>query len=202
MRGRSWAKVLPCSIGAVIVALVLSCYPLARASADSYSFSATPAPSLLTIGRSSLLKPKGETVAGVQVRRVVDGDTIIVGLGEGDVTVRMIGINSPESVKPDWPVECYGPESSAFAQSALAGRTVTLEFDQSQGRRDQYGRTLAYVWIERAAGALRMFNLDAVARGYARERQYGPVRYAWRNAFREAQATARRAGIGLWGACT
>lgn len=146
-------------------------------------------------------KPKGATLSGGVVRRVVDGDTLIVALSSGDVTVRMIGINAPESVKPNSPVECVGPEASAFSKGALTGRTVTLEFDASQGRTDQYGRTLAYVRLERSGGGLRMFNLAALTAGSARERQYGPTPYAWRSAFRAAQGKAQRAHAGLWGAC-
>lgn len=113
----------------------------------------------------------------------------------------MIGINAPESVKPNSPVECFGPEASAYSKAALTGRTVTLEFDRSQGRTDQYGRTLAYVWIEGSGGGLRMFNLGALTTGSARERQYGPTPYAWQSAFRAAQRKAQRAHAGLWGAC-
>ncbi len=80
------------------------------------------------------------------IDRVVDGDTVIVDIqGEADeVRVRMLNVNAPESVKPDSPVECLGPEASAFTKSLLfEGDEVTLEFDA--GRYDQYGRTLASV---------------------------------------------------------
>ena len=147
------------------------------------------------------LRPKGPVVTGARVDRIVDGDTIHVTIDGQDVTVRMIGMNTPETVKPGSPVECFGPESSAFAASALSGRTVTLEFDASQGRTDQYGRTLAYVWIERPNARPRMFNLAAISSGHAFERQYGPKGYAWRPEFRAAAKAAREADRGLWGAC-
>ncbi len=147
------------------------------------------------------LGPKGPTVSGLTVDRVVDGDTLHVRLGGSDVTVRMIGINAPESVKPDSPVECYGPEASDYAKAALTDRQVTLEFDRSQGRTDQYGRTLAYVWLEQSDGSRTLFNLQAVRSGNARERQYVRTPYAWKRAFTNAQRRARAAHAGLWGTC-
>lgn len=146
------------------------------------------------------LAPQGETVTGV-VDRVVDGDTIHVIVDGQDLTVRMIGINTPETVKPNSPVECYGPESSEFAKAVLDGQPVTLEFDDTQGRTDQYDRTLAYVWVDRGDGGSDLFNLASVALGYAYERQYGPTPYAWKELFAGAQKAAQIAQSGLWGAC-
>ncbi len=147
------------------------------------------------------LAPMGDTVTGARVSRVVDGDTVHVLLDGVDVTVRLIGINTPETVKPDSPVECFGPESSDFAKEVLSGRTVTLEFDASQGLTDQYDRTLAYVWLEEPGGGLTLFNVTSLAGGYAYERQYGPTPYAWKDAFVAAERAARSSEAGLWGAC-
>lgn len=146
------------------------------------------------------ISPQGETVSGV-VDRVVDGDTIHVIVDGQDLTVRMIGINTPETVKPGSPVECYGPESSDFAKAVLDGQRVTLEFDETQGLTDQYDRTLAYVWVDRPDGGQDLFNFASVALGYAYERQYGPTPYAWKQLFSGAQRSAQMAGSGLWGAC-
>ena len=104
-----------------------------------------------------------------------------------DVSVRLIGMNTPETVKPDSPVECFGPESSDFAKETLTGARVTLEFDASQGRTDQYDRVLAYVWRELPDGSLSLFNLESIAGGYAFERQYGSTPYAWKDEFVTAQ---------------
>jgi micrococcal nuclease len=150
---------------------------------------------------ASDLQPRGDVVTGLHVLRVVDGDTLHVLLAGQDVTVRMIGMNTPETVKQNSPVECFGPEASDYAKRTLTDQTVTLEFDDSQGRTDKYGRTLAYVWLEQPDGARRLVNLDEVALGFARERQYGPTPYAWRSTFQAAADTARAAGAGLWGAC-
>ncbi len=146
------------------------------------------------------LRPKGQTVSGT-VERVVDGDTVHVRVEGQDVTVRMIGMNTPETVKPDAPIECFGPESSEFAKASLTGQPVTLEFDDSQGMTDKYGRTLAYLWQDLPAGGRRLFNLDAVSGGYAYERQYGATPYAWKGEFAAAQRAAQEQDMGLWGAC-
>jgi micrococcal nuclease len=154
-----------------------------------------------SVSADSGLTPKGQTVSGVEVTRVVDGDTLHVRLDGDDVTVRMIGMNTPETVKENTPVECYGPEASDYAKKTLSGQTVTLEFDESQGRTDQYGRTLAYIWLEVPGGALSLVNLDEIEQGLARERQYGPTPYAWKSTFKAAASAAREAQTGLWGAC-
>ncbi len=154
----------------------------------------------VTPARSDLA-PQGTAVAGVVVDRVVDGDTIKVRINGDDVTVRLIGIDTPETVKPDSPVECFGPEAFDFAKQALTGQSVTLELDSSQGDEDRYGRLLAYVWREAPDGSLSLFNLDAVAAGYARARQYGSTPYAWKAELGQAGQAAKAAGAGLWGAC-
>jgi micrococcal nuclease len=144
-------------------------------------------------------RPKGPTDEGWRVSRVVDGDTIHVQRGGADITVRLIGIDTPETVKPNAAVECFGPEASEFAASRLDGATVTLEADPSQSPTDRYGRTLAYVWVD-SAGAQRLFNLDAVLGGYAREATYaGP--YAWQEALQRAEDLAKSEGRGRWSAC-
>ncbi len=150
---------------------------------------------------SSGLTPRGDIVSGVPVERVIDGDTIKVLVRGQNVTVRLIGIDTPETVKPDSPIECFGPEASDFARGVLNGQSVTLEFDASQGATDRYGRALAYVWLELPDGALSLFNLNAVAGGYAIERQYGAIPYAWRQEFVVAQESAQRSDLGMWSAC-
>lgn len=144
--------------------------------------------------------PRGEAMAGILVTRVVDGDTIHVDIGGEDVTVRLIAIDTPETVKPGSPVDCFGPQASRFAQHRLAGRRVTLELDQAQPRQDRYGRLLAYVWVE-GPGGLSLFNLEAVEAGYAEELQYGPRPGAWQAELRAAEERAMAEARGRWGTC-
>lgn len=127
------------------------------------------------------------------VTRVVDGDTIDVELPGGVERVRFIGINTPESVDPRRPVECFGLEASANAKALLDGQPVLLESDPSQGDRDRNDRLLRYVWLEDG----RMANLEQIAQGFAAEYTFDTP-YKYREQFRDAQRAARDAGRGLW----
>lgn len=189
------------SLSAVVAALVLTGCGSTPAAVDDRQGSASGPPASSGTAASSGLAPMGQTVSGLVVDRVVDGDTVKLELDGDYVSVRLIGMNTPETVKPDSPVECFGPESSDFAKQALTGARVTLEFDDSQGMTDQYDRALAYVWRELPDGSLRLFNLESIAGGYAFERQYGSTPYAWKDAFVQAQRQAQDADAGLWGAC-
>jgi micrococcal nuclease len=127
------------------------------------------------------------------VTRVVDGDTAHMRVDGRDVDVRFIGIDTPETVAPDQPIECYGPQASAYTERRLEGRRVELEFDVE--REDRYGRTLAYVWLDD-----ELFNETLVRDGYALVTTFPPdVRYVDR--FVAAQRDARDHDRGLWGAC-
>src|SRR3954451_23855621 len=129
------------------------------------------------------------------VTRVVDGDTIHVALGGADETVRYIGIDTPELVKPNTPVQCYAEAASAANRRLVEGRRVVLTFDAE--RRDRYGRLLAYV---RRAGDGAFVNEQLVRDGYARTLTIPPnVRYAAR--FAVLARDARDAQRGLWHAC-
>jgi micrococcal nuclease len=124
---------------------------------------------------------------------VVDGDTVMV----DGVRVRLIGIDAPESVKPDSPVECYGPEASAELKRVLPrGTPVLLEYDVE--RTDQYGRTLAYVWL---TDPLRLVNLDLVRDGFATVYTFPPS-VGHLAELEAAEADAGRDGLGLWSACS
>ena len=150
-----------------------------------------------TAGR---LTPKGATSRGWSVTRVVDGDTMVVTRGGRELTVRLIGIDTPETVAPGEPVMCFGPQATRFAQGRLEGSDVVLELDRSQGRLDRYGRTLVYLWVDHRS-RLAMFNERAVRAGFAREYTYDSA-YAWQSAFRRAEAVARAARRGLWAKST
>lgn len=128
-----------------------------------------------------------------RVTRVVDGDTFEALLRGDILDVRMIGIDTPETVHPELPVECFGPEASAFTERRLAGERIGLEFDVE--RIDQFGRTLAYVWV-----GGRLFNEDIVRQGYATVTTF-PPNVAHVERFVEAERKARRDGLGLWSAC-
>ncbi len=108
------------------------------------------------------------------VIKVVDGDTIWVDNNGKRQKIRMIRLDTPESVDPRKPVQCFALEASAQAKTILGGQSVYLETDPSQDSVDRYGRTLAYVWT--ASG--RLFNLDMITDGFAFEYTYDlPYRY-------------------------
>jgi micrococcal nuclease len=126
-----------------------------------------------------------------EVRRVTDGDTFVATVGGREERVRVIGVDTPESVAPNRPVEPYGKQASAFAERALAGATVRLAGDAEP--RDRYGRMLAYVWL--ADGTF--WNALLVAEGYAQQLTI-PPNVAYAGLFRRLVAEARREHRGLW----
>lgn len=131
------------------------------------------------------------------VERVVDGDTVIVTVAGERERIRLIGVDTPETVKPDAPVDCFGPEASAFTTATLPeGATVWLEDDASQGDADRYDRLLRYVWSPDGT----MLNERLVAEGYGREDTYDDA-YRYRDRFVAAEASAEASRAGLWAAC-
>jgi micrococcal nuclease len=128
-----------------------------------------------------------------RVVRVVDGDTIVASVDGDDEYVRYIGVDTPETVKPDTPVQCFGPRASAENHRLVEGRTVRLVFDREQ--RDDYGRLLAYVYAGK-----RLVNATLVRGGYARTLAIAP-NTAHAAQFHRLAARAATAGRGLWGSC-
>ena len=127
------------------------------------------------------------------VTRVVDGDTFKASRGATTETVRLIGIDTPETVKPRAPVECFGREASARARELLNGQLVRLETDPTQDTRDRYGRLLAYAYLPDGT----LVNEQLIAEGYAHEYTYR-VPYLMQEPFRAAEREAREASRGLW----
>jgi micrococcal nuclease len=135
----------------------------------------------------------GPSTLTARVLRAVDGDTIEVRIGARTEDVRYIGVDTPETVKPGTPVQCFGPRASAFDHRLVEGRTVRLVLGAE--RRDVYGRLLAYVHL-----GDRFVNAILVRRGLARSLTIPPNdRYA--PLFRRLELKAARAGRGLWSAC-
>ena len=146
-----------------------------------------------SIGGWWLGQARGTATAPWTVLEVLDGDTIRVARDRTVDTVRLLGVDTPETHHPTEPVGCYGPEASAYTAARLTGREVVLEGDV-EGR-DRYGRRLAYVLV-----GGRRFNDELLALGYARLLVIDPNRaHAARCCARSWPA--RRARAGLWGAC-
>ncbi len=126
------------------------------------------------------------------VDRVVDGDTIEINQKE---KVRLIGIDTPESVDPRKPVQCMGKEAASYLKSILvSGTSVRLISDPTQTDRDKYNRLLRYVYIGTSTD---MINLKMVAEGYAREYTYNKP-YIFQTEFKAAERKAEQSNLGLW----
>ncbi len=131
--------------------------------------------------------PEGLTPGIYRVERVVDGDTLLLANG---ARIRLIGADTPETVKPDHPVEAWGPAATAFTRQFIASGKVRLEFDTT--RQDRHGRFLAYVWVDD-----RMLNEELIREGLARARLYFDYRSDRKSCFRKAEKEASRVGRGL-----
>ena len=151
----------------------------------------------ITLGLAAPAQAYPTMPQGVQgpftVVKVVDGDTIHVDANGQRLKIRMIGLDTPETVDPRKTVQCFGFEASAQAKTILGGQSVYLETDPSQDNIDKYGRTLAYVWTESG----RLFNLDMIADGYAFEYTYD-LPYRYQQEFKGAENDARAQERGLW----
>src|SRR3989344_3982279 len=127
------------------------------------------------------------------VTKVVDGDTIKVDVDGANETVRMIGVDAPESVDPRRTVQCFGKEASSRTKDILEGNYIQLQGDSTQGDRDKYKRLLRYVYLEDGTNV----NDLLVRSGYAHEYTYR-VPYKYQKEFNAAELEARKAGRGLW----
>lgn len=125
----------------------------------------------------------------------VDGDTIDVDMDGHMESVRLIGVDTPETHKPNTPVQCYGPDAAAFTKSQVEGQSVRLQADPLDTNRDRYGRLLRYVYL--LDGSLLQDRL--VTQGYAFAYIQFPFQKKAQMVAEESQA--KQAGHGLWGAC-
>jgi micrococcal nuclease len=135
--------------------------------------------------------------AGSHEARVVealDGDTVVVAFADGHQdTIRILGVDTPETHHPRKPVQCFGPEAAEYTRSRLEGRRIELEDDVET--RDRYGRHLAYVYLDG-----RRFDDELLERGYARLLVIAPNTAHARTMLSE-ELGARRHHRGLWGEC-
>ena len=145
---------------------------------------------------SQLLPPQDRQSDLVKIAHVIDGDTVDIDIKGRAERVRLIGVNTPETKHPTKPIECFGPEASAYLTQLLPkGTTVRIERDVEA--RDRYGRMLLYLYL----GSNDLFiNLDLVARGYGTPMSIEPNTFH-RNDFVRAAAQAETANVGLWKVC-
>ena len=159
-----------------------------------------PAPVLvksveITSEATAAAKVIGAGIEKVVVKRVIDGDTIEI---EGGRKVRYIGIDTPETVDPRKPVQCFGREAAAKNRELVLGKEVELEKDISET--DKFGRLLRYVYIISAEKGRVMVNEDLVREGFAHASSYPPdVKY--QSKFNETEKSAQAENLGLWVGC-
>lgn len=134
-----------------------------------------------------------DEVVSYAVTNIVDGDTIKVDIDGAIETIRMIGINTPETVDPRRAVECFGKEASQKTRDLLEGKKVSLKSDLTQGDRDKYGRLLRFVFLEDGTN----FGELLIREGYAYEYTYKKP-YIYQYLYKEAQKFAQEHKSGLW----
>jgi endonuclease YncB( thermonuclease family) len=141
-----------------------------------------------------------KSAAGTQpglysVSHFVDGDTIAVNMNGKDEKVRFIGVDTPETHKPNTPVQCYGPAAAAYTKNIIGNQAVKLVSDSLSTDRDRYNRLLRYVYL--ADGTL--VNEKLIQNGYGFYYPYFP--FSKSDRFSADQATAQAGHKGLWGNC-
>ena len=186
----------------LVIALVVSLVVVSpfTSEGDRQTVAATAPATTTTVEVTTTAAPATTRVPPVPAQgedsavvRVIDGDTIEV---TGGTRVRLIGVDTPETVDPGSPVECFGPEATRYANELLpSGTRVRLVYDVQ--RRDSFGRTLAYVY-KLSDGVF--VNLAIARNGFAQQDTVAP-NVAHAEEFRAAAANARTAGLGLWNAC-
>lgn len=127
------------------------------------------------------------------VIRIVDGDTIVINMNGTQEKIRLLGVDTPESVDPRKPVQCFGKEATLFTKDLLEGKHVRLESDSTQGNRDKYGRLLRYVFLPDGT----FINRSIIAEGYGHEYTYRTP-YLYRDEFKTTERFARELQKGLW----
>jgi micrococcal nuclease len=167
----------------IFIAYYFYKYPLNVTNLPFFTSSdITPQPSTDSINNTSY-----------KINKVIDGDTIEVLIGDKIEKVRLIGINTPETVDPRRPVQCFGKESSDKAKEILNGKKVKLESDPTQSDRDEFGRLLRYVYLEDGT----FVNKIMIQAGYAFEYTY-QTPYKYRDEFLKSQIQASDQKLGLW----
>lgn len=151
----------------------------------------------LLYGRAALPMPElpAITPGYYAVTKVVDGDTIEVAMAGQTEKIRMIGIDTPETHKPDTPVQCFGSEASDFAHQTLNGKSVRLEADTKSDNRDRYGRLLRYVYLQDGT----LFEELIITHGYGFA--YTSFPFDKSAIFTALQQTAQTRKAGLWAQC-
>jgi len=197
-RSRSAKKGAAAAGAAVVVVIIAFIVPVpAEDPAPS------PAPTVSASPTASPTPNPSPSPVSYPVERVVDGDTVRITRDGKSVPLRLIGGDTPETVHPTQPVECYGPEASAEAKELLEGQRVQVVYDPTQGTPTGDGRYVDYfdrelVYLTLPDG--RDYMEHMISEGFAAEYRYRSD-YQRMDTYRAAQKQAKEAGAGLWSAC-
>lgn len=194
-----WIKTLlmGCFVGVAIITLIIALSPKSSPSTPAQEYSSSDNANRNALGADDISiseQPSAESADAelYEVISVIDGDTIKIKYQNETVSVRLIGVNTPETVDPRTSVECYGQEASEYLKQLLTGKQVRIESDSSQANRDKYGRLLRYVYLNNED-----IGLELISNGYGYEYTYDTP-YTKQSAYRQAQATASAQEKGLW----
>jgi len=142
-----------------------------------------------------LARPKTTQPGYYSVEQFIDGDTIAVDMNGSTEVIRMIGVDTPETHRPNTPVQCYGPDASNYTKSIIGTRAVRLEADPLNTNRDRYGRLLRYIYLPDGS----LIEARLISEGYGFAYTSFPLQKA--DEFRSLEEKAQKAGRGLWSAC-
>lgn len=152
---------------------------------------------LLALKLSSVRLPVQQNQPGLyRVSHFIDGDTITVDMNGADETIRMIGVDTPETHRPETPVQCYGPQAADYTKNLIGTSKVRLAADPLNTNRDRYGRLLRYVYLPDGT----LVEASLIKNGYAFA--YTSFPFQKRDEFTNYETSAKNANLGLWGACT
>jgi len=130
-----------------------------------------------------------------RIDHFVDGDTIAITMNGKKETIRMIGVDTPETHKPNTPVQCYGPAAAAYTKNLIGTKKIRLESDPKSTNRDRYDRLLRYVYTDDG----KLVQKELIANGYGFA--YTQFPFTKSVEFVQAQQQAKDAAKGLWGNC-
>jgi len=129
------------------------------------------------------------------VDHFIDGDTVAVNMNGYVETVRMIGVDTPETHKPNTPVQCYGPEAASYTKSLIGASRLRLQADNLDTNRDRYGRLLRYVYLPDGT----LVESKLLDGGYAFA--YLQFPFEKKQQFAAEEAAAKGSKVGLWASC-
>lgn len=182
------------SFVAIVVSMLLTLGVMAFGANSEKAVETSPTPATTASTTPTTAKKEALKAPQYKVVKVIDGDTVTIKKDGETVTLRLIGLDAPESTTlRKGVIECFGDKATERAHELLSGKSVSIETDSSQDTYDKYGRLLAYVFLPNGTN----FNQQMIEEGYGHEYTYSAP-YKYQNEFRAAEKRAQTAQRGLW----